>query len=103
MKTLLATALTVFGLAGPEAAQIRGDFAFSDVPEGDYYDMSAELSGFERARRAVRVLAAERVSLSLALRVSILEETIVTRVGSLWPWQDSSRTASGCRPHRTAC
>ena len=105
MKTLLATALTVFGLAGLAAAQsaavvvgsigdqtgaplagvrvtIRGvavrmaatgaagDFAFSDVPEGDY-EISAELSGFERARRAVRVLAS-------ALRVAILEETVVT-------------------------
>ena len=112
MKTLLATALTVFGLAGLAAAQsaavvvgsivdqtgaplagvrvtIRGvavrmaatgaagDFAFSDVPEGDY-EISAELSGFERARRAVRVLAGERVTVSLALRVAILEETIVT-------------------------
>ena len=112
MKTLLAAALMVFGLAGPAAAQsaavvvgsivdqtgaplagvrvtIRGvavrmaatgaagDFAFSDVPDGDY-EISAELSGFERARRAVRVLAGERVTVSLALRVAILEETIVT-------------------------
>ena len=109
MKTLLAAALMVFGLAVPEAAQsaavvvgsivdqagaplagvrvtIRsvavriattgaaGDFAFSDVPDGDY-EISAELSGFERARRAVRVLAGERVTVSLALRVAILEET----------------------------
>jgi outer membrane receptor protein involved in Fe transport len=112
MKTLLVTALMVFGLAGPAAAQsaavvvgsivdqtgaplagarvtIRGvavrmaatgaagDFAFSDVPNGDY-EMSAELSGFERARREVRVLAGERVTVSLALRVAILAETIVT-------------------------
>ena len=112
MKTLLAAALMVFGLAVPAAAQsaavvvgsivdqtgaplagvrvtIRGvevrmaatgaagDFAFPDVPEGDY-EISAELSGFERARRAVRVLAGERVTVSLALRVAILEETIVT-------------------------
>src|SRR3954465_4721622 len=102
MKTLLATALTVFGLAGLAAAQsaavvvgsivdqtgaplagvrvtmrgvaVRtpatgpaGDFVFSDVPEGDY-EISAELSGFDGAHRAVRVLAAERVSVSLALR-----------------------------------
>src|SRR4051812_47470421 len=114
MKTLLATALTVLGLAGLAAAQsaagvvgsivdqtgaplagvrvtIRGvavrmavtgaagDFAFSDVPEGDY-EISAELSGFERARRALRVLGGERVSVSLALRVGIREETIVTAV-----------------------
>jgi outer membrane receptor protein involved in Fe transport len=105
MKTLLATALTVFGLAALAAAQsaavvvgsivdqtgallagvrvtIRGvavrmaatgaagDFAFSDVSDGNY-EISAELSGFERARRAVRVLAS-------ALRVAILEETVVT-------------------------
>ena len=112
MKTLLATALTVFGLAALAAAQsaavvvgsivdqtgallagvrvtIRGvavrmaatgaagDFAFSDVSDGNY-EISAELSGFERARRAVRVLASERVTVSLALRVAILEETVVT-------------------------
>ena len=38
-----------------------GDFAFPDLPEGDY-EISAELSGFEPARRAVRVQAGERVT-----------------------------------------
>ncbi len=54
-----------------------GDFAFPDLPEGDY-EISAELSGFERARRAVRVRAGERVTVSFTLRVAIVEETIVT-------------------------
>ena len=54
-----------------------GDFAFPDLPEGDY-EIPAELSGFERARRAVRVQAGERVTVSLTLRVAIVEETIVT-------------------------
>ena len=54
-----------------------GDFAFRDLPEGDY-EISAELSGFERARRAVRVQAGERVTVSFTLRVAIVEETIVT-------------------------
>ena len=31
-----------------------GGFAFQDLPEG-HYEISAELSGFERAHRAVRV------------------------------------------------
>ena len=55
----------------------RGRFRVSDLPDGDY-EISAELSGFARARRAVRVQAGERVTVSLALRVAILEETIVT-------------------------
>ena len=54
-----------------------GDFAFPDLPEGDY-EISAELSGFERQRRAVRVRAGERVTVSFTLRVAIVEETIVT-------------------------
>ena len=45
-----------------------GDFAFQDLPEGDY-EISAELSGFERAHRAVRVKAGERVTVILTLRV----------------------------------
>jgi iron complex outermembrane recepter protein len=54
-----------------------GEFAFQDVPEGNH-EISAELSGFERARRSVRVEAGERVSVSFTLRVAIVEETIVT-------------------------
>src|SRR5688572_6582249 len=54
-----------------------GDFAFHDLPEGDY-EISAELSGFERARRAVRLYAGERVTVSFTLRVAIVEGTIVT-------------------------
>jgi len=139
MKTLLAIALMVFGLAGPAAAQsgsavvgsigdqtgapiagvrvtIRGvvvrmvatdaagDFAFSDVPDGDY-EISAELSGFERARRAVRVLAGERVTVSLALRVAILEETkgrpfqvrrVCLRAGLHEPAGADADRAGGC-------
>ena len=54
-----------------------GDFAFQDLPEGDY-EISAELSGFERARRAVRVKAGERVTVTLTLRVALMETAIVT-------------------------
>ena len=54
-----------------------GDFAFPDLREGDY-EISAELSGFERQARAVRVRAGERVTVSFILRVAIVEETIVT-------------------------
>jgi iron complex outermembrane recepter protein len=54
-----------------------GDFAFPDLPEGDY-EISAELRGFERNSRAVRVRAGERVAVSFTLRVALVEETIVT-------------------------
>src|SRR4051812_35214270 len=54
-----------------------GEFAFEDLPEGDY-EISAELGGFERARRAVRVKAGERVTVTLTLRVSLMETAIVT-------------------------
>jgi iron complex outermembrane receptor protein len=54
-----------------------GDFIFHDLPEGDY-EISAELSGFERARRPVRLRAGERVTVSFTLRVAIEERTIVT-------------------------
>jgi iron complex outermembrane recepter protein len=54
-----------------------GDFAFRTLPEGDY-DISAELSGFQREIRAVRVQAGGRVTVSLTLRVAALEEVVVT-------------------------
>ena len=54
-----------------------GDYAFRSLPEGDY-ELTAELSGFERARRSVHVPAGERVTLSLTLHLAIVEETIVT-------------------------
>jgi outer membrane receptor protein involved in Fe transport len=54
-----------------------GDFAFQDLPEGDY-EISAELNGFERARRAMRVQAGERVTVSFTLRDALVETTIVT-------------------------
>ena len=70
--------LTIRGVTSREAQTgDAGDFAFEDLPEGDY-EISAELSGFERARRAVRVQAGARVTLSLTLHVAIAEETIVT-------------------------
>ena len=70
--------MTIRGVTDREAqTSAAGDFAFQDLPEGDY-EISAELSGFERARRAVRVQAGERVTVSFTLRVAIVEETIVT-------------------------
>ena len=70
--------MTIRGVTDREAqTSAAGDFAFQDLPEGDY-EISAELSGFERARRAVRVQAGERVTVSFTLHVAIVEETIVT-------------------------
>ena len=54
-----------------------GDFVFPDLPEG-HYEISAELSGFERAHRAVRVKAGDRVTVILTLRVVLMETAIVT-------------------------
>jgi len=70
--------ITIRGVAD-RAAQTSavGDFAFPGLPEGDY-EISAELSGFERARRAVRVQAGDRVTVSFTLRLAMVEETIVT-------------------------
>ena len=55
----------------------EGQFAFPDLPEGTY-DVSAERSGFERVRRAVRVQTGERAAVSLTLHVALVEEMIVT-------------------------
>jgi iron complex outermembrane recepter protein len=54
-----------------------GQFSFQDLPIGDY-EISAELSGFERARRALRVQAGDRVTVSFTLLIAIVEGTIVT-------------------------
>ena len=76
--TLPGVHITMRGVTEREAqTSAVGDFAFQDLPEGDY-EISAELSGFERAHRAVRVRAGERVTVSFTLHVTIVEETIVT-------------------------
>jgi iron complex outermembrane receptor protein len=70
--------IAIRGVADREAqTNAAGDFAFQDLPEGDY-EISAELSGFERWRRAVRVQAGDRVAVSFTLHVAIVEDTIVT-------------------------
>jgi outer membrane receptor protein involved in Fe transport len=70
--------LTIRGVAVRTAdTGAAGDFAFPDLPEGDY-EISAELSGFERQQRAVRVRAGEQVTVSFSLRVALVETTIVT-------------------------
>jgi hypothetical protein len=70
--------LTIRGVADRTAdTGAAGDFAFPDLREGDY-EISSELSGFERQARAVRVRAGERVTVSFTLRVALVEKTIVT-------------------------
>jgi len=54
-----------------------GDFVLPDVADGDY-EISAELSGFERQQRAIRIRAGERTTASFTLRVALVAETIVT-------------------------
>ena len=70
--------MTIRGVADRGAeTDAAGEFVFGDLPEGAY-EISAELSGFERTRRAVRVRAGERVTVSFTLHVAIVEEAIVT-------------------------
>ena len=70
--------MTIRGVATRMAETgVAGAFAFPDLNEGNY-EISAELSGFERARRAVRVKAGERVTVTLTLRVALMETAIVT-------------------------
>ena len=80
---LAGVRVSVRGSAQPYAQTTAdGDFVFLALPEGDH-EISAELTGFERARRSVRVRAGERAKVSLTIRLAIVEETIVTaaRVG----------------------
>jgi len=70
--------LTLRGVKNGEGrSSAAGDFAFRNLPPGEY-EVSAESTGFESARRAVRVQAGERVTVSLTLHVAIVEKTIVT-------------------------
>ena len=54
-----------------------GAVTFQDLAAGDY-EISAELNGFEGARRTVRVQADGPVSVTLTLRVALTETTLVT-------------------------
>jgi iron complex outermembrane receptor protein len=75
---LAGVRLTIRGVTDRHAeSSLVGTFAFQDLPEGQY-EISAELSGFEPQRRAVRVRVGERVTLSITLQVALVEETIVT-------------------------
>ena len=70
--------MTIRGAADRGAeTDAAGEFVFGDLPEGAY-EISAELSGFERTRRAIRVRAGERVTVSFTLNVAIVEEAMVT-------------------------
>jgi outer membrane receptor for Fe3+-dicitrate len=76
--TLPGVRVTIRGIAVRTAdTGAAGDFAFPDLLEG-VYAISAELSGFERQERAVRVRAGERVTVFFTLRVALVETTIVT-------------------------
>ena len=54
-----------------------GAFQLSDLPPGDY-DVRAALTGFDTARRVVRVQSGAAVSISLTLSVSLREEVVVS-------------------------
>ncbi len=70
--------MTIRGVAVRTAdTGAAGDFAFPGLTEGNY-EISAELSGFERQGRTVHVRAGERVTVSFTLRVALVEKTIVT-------------------------
>jgi len=75
---LAGVRVTIRGVAVRTAETgVAGDFAFPDLREGDY-QISADLSGFERQGRAVHVRADEQVTVSFVLRVALLEQTTVT-------------------------
>jgi iron complex outermembrane recepter protein len=57
---------------GPEGA-----FDFQDLPEGEY-ELDASLTGFAPARRTLRVIADQKVFVSLTLSVSAQEQVLVT-------------------------
>ena len=75
---LPGVAITIRGVTERRThTNATGAFTFLELPEGDH-EISAELSGFQPARRTVRVQAGERVTVSFTLHVAIVEETIVT-------------------------
>jgi iron complex outermembrane receptor protein len=70
--------LTVRGATTSSAhTDAAGKFVFRGLAAGDY-EITAELSGFEQARRTVRVQPPERVDISFTLYVAIVEAAIVT-------------------------
>ncbi len=76
--SLSGARLTLRGATAREAQSgTAGEFAFRNLAPGEY-ELSAELTGFEPARRSVRLQAGERVAVSLTLRLAIVENTIVT-------------------------
>jgi len=69
--------LTIRGVTKREAHADAATYDFRDLPEGDY-ELSAELTGFESAHRAVRVQAGQHLTIDITLHVAISERTIVT-------------------------
>jgi len=70
--------VTIHGSEEREArTDAGGAFLFQGLGAGGY-EISAELTGFESAHRAVRLQAGERTSVSFTLHVAIAEETVVT-------------------------
>lgn len=59
-----------------------GGFEFQGLPPGDY-DVVVERSGFQTARRTIRLAAGDRTVVSLTMNIAIVEQAIVTaaRVG----------------------
>jgi len=80
-QTGAALAGVMVTVRGPEAREAPTDgagvFELHRLPPGEY-ELSAALTGFETARRAIRLQPGAALSLSLTLVVAILEETVVT-------------------------
>ena len=96
---LPAARVTVRGVVERAAtSSATGEFAFPDLPEGDYAIL-AELAGFEPARRDVRVRTGERVTVSLVLRVAMIEEMVVTaaKEGKRDVQEIPMAVSAGCR------
>jgi hypothetical protein len=54
-----------------------GRFDFPDLPPGDY-ELTTTLRGFDSAHRRINFRTGETVSVSLAMVVAVLEQTVVT-------------------------
>jgi len=80
-QTGAALAGVTITVRGPEAREAPTDeagvFELDRLPPGEY-ELSAALTGFETARRSIRLEPGAALSLSLTLVVAILEETVVT-------------------------
>jgi hypothetical protein len=74
---LPGVAVSLTGEVGTKSAatDAQGHFRFISVPRGDY-SLALGISGFAKITRTIRVTTGENVELTLAMKVSSLQETV---------------------------